>query len=52
MTLPRGGHQKPIRNGLIFGKLPQFFFLVFFKCCADSRSLNNAIPRRTPKSEP
>ncbi|KAL4344510.1 hypothetical protein AHAS_Ahas11G0185600 [Arachis hypogaea] len=56
MTLSRGGHLKASRNGLIFGKLLRFFFPVFsfffFLRCADPPSLNDAIPRRTPKSEP
>ncbi|QHO30485.1 uncharacterized protein DS421_8g233650 [Arachis hypogaea] len=42
MTLSRGGHLKASRNGLIFGRLLQFFFYVvhtgfflIFLCCAD-----------------
>ncbi|QHN82364.1 uncharacterized protein DS421_20g695170 [Arachis hypogaea] len=59
MTLSREGHIKASRNGLIFGRLLRFFFSVislsfffFFLRCADLRSLNDAIPRRTHKGEP
>ncbi|KAL4274342.1 hypothetical protein AHAS_AhasUnG0002500 [Arachis hypogaea] len=56
MTLSREGHIKASRNGLIFGRLLRFFFrfffFFFFLRCADLRSLNDAIPRRTHKGEP
>ncbi|QHN96868.1 uncharacterized protein DS421_18g622460 [Arachis hypogaea] len=53
MTLSRGGHLKASRNGLIFGRLLRFFFpVIFFLHCANPRSLNDAIPRRTPIGEP
>ncbi|QHO01689.1 uncharacterized protein DS421_13g417320 [Arachis hypogaea] len=54
--LSRGGHLKASRNSLIFGRLLRFFFgffsLLFFLHYADPCSLNDAIPRRTPKGEP
>ncbi|KAL4365263.1 hypothetical protein AHAS_Ahas07G0088600 [Arachis hypogaea] len=53
MTLSRERHLKASRNGLIFGRLFRFFFWFFsiFLRCADPRSLNDAILRRTPKGE-
>ncbi|QHN96874.1 uncharacterized protein DS421_18g622520 [Arachis hypogaea] len=55
MMLSRGGHLKASRNGLIFGRLLRFFYFFifyFFLRCADPRSLNEAILRRTPKGKP
>ncbi|QHO01688.1 uncharacterized protein DS421_13g417310 [Arachis hypogaea] len=54
MTLSRGGYLKASRNCLIFSRLHRFFlvFFLFLLRCADPRSLNDAIPRRTPKGEP